>query len=72
MNSLLDKFNQCQLCLHSLQDEIFQKFNLDTEWAVKLISSITNDEDIAIESYVVVKQVRFSSYSHAICMFCLA
>lgn len=50
-----------QLCLHSLQDEIFQKFNLDTEWAVRLISSITNDEDIAIESNVVVKQVRFSS-----------
>ncbi|KAK3118055.1 hypothetical protein QOZ80_9BG0693570 [Eleusine coracana subsp. coracana] len=41
----------------SLQDEIFQKFNLDTEWAVRLISSITNDEDIAIESNVVVKQL---------------
>eukprot|EP00267_Zea_mays_P051095 XP_020403998.1 protein translocase subunit SECA2, chloroplastic isoform X2 [Zea mays] len=41
----------------SLQDEIFQKFNLDTEWAVRLISRITNDEDIAIESNVVVKQL---------------
>jgi len=33
---------------------------LDTEWAVRLISRITNDEDIAIESNVVVKQVRFA------------
>ncbi|CAL4981947.1 unnamed protein product [Urochloa decumbens] len=41
----------------SLQDEIFQKFNLDTEWAVRLISSITNGEDIAIESNIVVKQL---------------
>ncbi|CAN6374574.1 unnamed protein product [Urochloa humidicola] len=41
----------------SLQDEIFQKFNLDTEWAVRLISSIMNGEDIAIESNVVVKQL---------------
>nr|CAB3491172.1 unnamed protein product [Digitaria exilis] len=41
----------------SLQDEIFQKFNLDTEWAVRLISRITNDEDIAIESNVVVNQL---------------
>jgi len=41
----------------SLQDEIFQKFNLDIEWAVMLISRVTNDEDIAIESNVVVKQV---------------
>ncbi|OEL24494.1 Protein translocase subunit SECA2, chloroplastic [Dichanthelium oligosanthes] len=41
----------------SLQDEIFQKFNLDTEWAVRLISRITNDEDIAIESNIVVKQL---------------
>ena len=57
------------LCSNSLQDEIFQKFNLDTEWAVRLISSITNDEDIAIESNVVVKQVRFSSYSHAYACF---
>ncbi|WVZ53734.1 hypothetical protein U9M48_004638 [Paspalum notatum var. saurae] len=35
----------------------FMKFNLDTEWAVRLISRITNDEDIAIESNVVVKQL---------------
>jgi len=41
----------------SLQDEIFQKFNLDIEWAVMLISRVTNDEDIAIESNVVVKQL---------------
>ncbi|KAL6658515.1 hypothetical protein ACP70R_004101 [Stipagrostis hirtigluma subsp. patula] len=41
----------------SLQDEIFQKFNLDTEWAVRLISRITDGEDIAIESNVVVKQL---------------
>ncbi|CAN6362549.1 unnamed protein product [Urochloa humidicola] len=41
----------------SLQDEMFQKFNLDTEWAVRLISSITNGEDIAIESNIVVKQL---------------
>jgi hypothetical protein len=41
---------------------------LDTEWAVMLISRITNDEDIAIESNVVVKQVRFAlvavAYEH--------
>jgi preprotein translocase subunit SecA len=37
---------------------MFRKFNLDTEWAVRLISRITNDEDIAIESNAVVKQVR--------------
>ncbi|KAL6868239.1 hypothetical protein ACP4OV_015084 [Aristida adscensionis] len=41
----------------SLQDEIFQKFNLDTEWAVRLISRITDGEDIAIESNVVVNQL---------------
>uniref|UniRef100_A0A0E0IDV9 chloroplast protein-transporting ATPase n=1 Tax=Oryza nivara TaxID=4536 RepID=A0A0E0IDV9_ORYNI len=41
----------------SLQDEMFRKFNLDTEWAVRLISRITNDEDIAIESNAVVKQL---------------
>ena len=37
---------------------MFRKFNLDTEWAVRLISRITNDEDVAIESSAVVKQVR--------------
>lgn len=41
----------------SLQDEIFQKFNFDTEWAVKLISRITNDEDIPIEGDTIVKQL---------------
>lgn len=36
---------------------MFQKFNFDTEWAVKLISKITNDEDIPIEGSAIVKQV---------------
>ncbi|KAJ9146254.1 hypothetical protein P3X46_028542 [Hevea brasiliensis] len=40
-----------------LQDEMFQKFNFDTEWAVKLISRITNDEDIPIEGDAIVKQL---------------
>ncbi|CAA0812439.1 Protein translocase subunit SECA2- chloroplastic [Striga hermonthica] len=42
----------------SLQDEMFQKFNFDTEWAVNLISRMTNDEDIPIEGQSVVKQVQ--------------
>ncbi|KAF3661592.1 Protein translocase subunit SECA2, chloroplastic [Capsicum annuum] len=41
----------------SLQDEMFQKFNFDTEWAVKLISRITNNEDIPIEGHGIVKQL---------------
>ncbi|KAE8713435.1 Protein translocase subunit SECA2 [Hibiscus syriacus] len=41
----------------SLQDEMFQKFNFDTEWAAKLISKITNDEDIPIEGDAIVKQL---------------
>ncbi|XP_062074119.1 protein translocase subunit SECA2, chloroplastic [Humulus lupulus] len=41
----------------SLQDEMFQKFNFDTEWAVRLISRITNDEDIPIEGDTIVKQL---------------
>ncbi|KAJ8773379.1 hypothetical protein K2173_028556 [Erythroxylum novogranatense] len=41
----------------SLQDEMFQKFNFDTEWAVKLISRINNDEDIPIEGEAIVKQL---------------
>ncbi|GMH31238.1 hypothetical protein Nepgr_033081 [Nepenthes gracilis] len=41
----------------SLQDEMFQKFNFDTEWAVKLISRITNGEDLPIEGDVIVKQL---------------
>ncbi|KAF2291344.1 hypothetical protein GH714_023060 [Hevea brasiliensis] len=36
---------------------MFQKFNFDTEWAVKLISRITNDEDIPIEGDAIVKQL---------------
>lgn len=42
---------------YSLQDEMFQKFNFDTEWAVRLISKITNDEDLPIEGDAIVKQV---------------
>ncbi|CAA0840809.1 Protein translocase subunit SECA2- chloroplastic [Striga hermonthica] len=41
----------------SLQDDMFQKFNFDTEWAVNLISRMTNDEDIPIEGQSVVKQL---------------
>ncbi|XP_031281639.1 protein translocase subunit SECA2, chloroplastic isoform X2 [Pistacia vera] len=41
----------------SLQDEMFQKFNFDTEWAVKLISKITDDEDTPIEGDVILKQL---------------
>ncbi|EPS67897.1 hypothetical protein M569_06876, partial [Genlisea aurea] len=41
----------------SLQDEMFQKFNFDTEWAVKLISKISNDEDMPIEGQAVVNQL---------------
>uniref|UniRef100_A0A6N2MLG6 Protein translocase subunit SecA n=1 Tax=Salix viminalis TaxID=40686 RepID=A0A6N2MLG6_SALVM len=41
----------------SLQDEMFQKFNFDTEWAVRLISKITNDEAIPIEGGAVVNQL---------------
>ena len=48
------------LC-NSLQDEMFQKFNFDTEWAVRLISRITNDEDIPIEGDTIVKQVNVRS-----------
>lgn len=36
---------------------MFRKFNFDTEWAVRLISKITNDEDIPIEGHTIVKQV---------------
>ncbi|XP_076882152.1 protein translocase subunit SECA2, chloroplastic-like [Bidens hawaiensis] len=41
----------------SLQDEMFQKFNFDTEWAVNLISRITNDEDVPIEGDAIVRQL---------------
>lgn len=40
---------------------MFQKFNLDTEWAVRLISKITNDEDVPIEGQTVVNQVMVLS-----------
>lgn len=40
---------------------MFQKFNFDTEWAVRLISRITNDEDIPIEGDAIVKQVTVST-----------
>lgn len=46
----------CYLC-NSLQDEMFQKFNFDTEWAVRLISKITDDEDLPIEGDAIVRQV---------------
>uniref|UniRef100_A0A803L783 chloroplast protein-transporting ATPase n=1 Tax=Chenopodium quinoa TaxID=63459 RepID=A0A803L783_CHEQI len=39
------------------QDEIFQKFNFDTQWAVTLISKITNDEDVPIEGDTIYKQL---------------
>ncbi|KAM5564334.1 protein translocase subunit SECA2, chloroplastic [Rosa sericea] len=41
----------------SLQDEMFQKFNFDTEWAVRLISKITDDEDVPIEGDAIVRQL---------------
>ncbi|KAK6115598.1 hypothetical protein DH2020_007867 [Rehmannia glutinosa] len=40
------------------QDEMFQKFNADLEWAVQLISRISNDEDVPIEGHSVMKQVQ--------------
>ncbi|GFP84300.1 protein translocase subunit seca2 chloroplastic [Phtheirospermum japonicum] len=39
------------------EDEMFQKFNCDMEWAVKLISRMTNDEDFPIEGRSVVRQL---------------
>lgn len=48
---------------YSLQDEMFQKFNFDTEWAVKLISRITNNEDIPIEGHGIVNQVLNNFWS---------
>ncbi|CAJ2667697.1 unnamed protein product [Trifolium pratense] len=41
----------------SLQDEMFQKFNFDTQWAVRIISKITNGEDLPIEGGAIVKQL---------------
>ncbi|XP_078156909.1 preprotein translocase SecA family protein isoform X2 [Carex rostrata] len=40
----------------SLQDEMFRKFNFDTQWAVSLISRMTND-DIPMEGHTIVKQL---------------
>lgn len=56
MVSLFHTLLFVHLC-NSLQDEMFQKFNFDTEWAVRLISKITNDEDMPIEGGAIVKQV---------------
>ncbi|KAM4128002.1 hypothetical protein ACJW30_02G132800 [Castanea mollissima] len=36
---------------------MFQKFNFDTEWAVRLMNKITNDEDVPIEGETIVKQL---------------
>lgn len=47
---------------NSLQDEIFQKFSYDTEWAVKLISRINNNEELPIEGSVIVKQVQVLTF----------
>ncbi|KAL5776854.1 hypothetical protein ACOSP7_009780 [Xanthoceras sorbifolium] len=41
----------------SLQDEMFQKFNFDTEWVVKLITKVTDDEATPIEGDAIVKQL---------------
>jgi len=46
---------------------MFQKFNFDTEWAVRLISKITNDEDLPIESGAIVKQVIFYLFTYVWC-----
>lgn len=57
MNSGLSASSHTISSCYSLQDEMFQKFNFDTEWAVRLISKITNDEDLPIEGDAIVKQV---------------
>ncbi|KAK1554990.1 hypothetical protein Q3G72_020101 [Acer saccharum] len=41
----------------SLQDEMFQKFNFDTEWVVKLITKVTDDEVTPMEGDAIVKQL---------------
>lgn len=46
---------------YSLQDEMFQKFNFDTEWAVKLISRLTDDDDVPIVGHSIMKQVWTSA-----------
>ncbi|KAK0575411.1 hypothetical protein LWI29_000076 [Acer saccharum] len=40
-----------------LQDEMFQKFNFDTEWVVKLITKVTDDEVTPMEGDAIVKQL---------------
>lgn len=54
---------------YSLQDEMFQKFNFDTEWAVKLISRITNNEDLPIEGHGIVNQVRNNFNFCSLCFY---
>ncbi|KAM0939801.1 putative protein translocase subunit SecA [Dioscorea sansibarensis] len=44
-----------------LQDEMFQKFNFDTEWAVRLISRITNNEDIPIEGHTILLGIQINA-----------
>ena len=51
---------------------MFQKFNFDTEWAVRLISKITNDEDIPIEGDAIVKQVLIELMSKIAISFLLS
>lgn len=69
----LNQLSQNYHSYYSLQDEMFQKFNFDTEWAVRLISRITNDEDIPIEGDAIVKQVYFIlaelSVLHSACVY---
>ena len=36
---------------------MFQKFNFDTEWVVKLITKVTDDEVTPMEGDTIVKQV---------------
>ena len=45
---------------------MFQKFNFDTEWAVKLISRLTDDDDVPIVGHSIMKQV-WSSVSLFLC-----
>lgn len=40
---------------------MFQKFNFDTEWAVKLISRLTDDDDVPIVGHSIMKQVWSSA-----------
>lgn len=41
----------------SLQDDMFKKFNFNTEWAVNLISKVTANEKIPLEGETLVKQL---------------